>query len=315
MDVCTGFVTHFNNTSTADGSTIEGYLWNFGDNDASVAQNPSNQYAYAGAYTVTLVVSSTEGCRDTATANINAWPLPTPYIVASGPTTFCDGGSVDLSVTLADGQYAIWSNSATTAVTLATTTGAYIVTVFDDHGCQQKDTINVTVLPLPVITVSNDTTVSLGSDVPLWASGGVTYQWDPETYLDNSNSATPTSVSPLQSIVYTVTGTDDNGCSDTASVAITVVADHTLETVNLFTPNGDGVNDTWKIKNVNLYADCVVKIFNRWGIEVYSSTAYQNDWDGTYKGEKLPEATYYYFVTCGEDKEYDGAINILRNKN
>ena len=65
-----------------------------------------------------------------------------------------------------------------------------------------------------------------------------------------------------------------------------------------------------------MYAFLVVKVLHSWGVEVYSSNAYQNDWDGTFKGEKLPEATYYYIITCdGTDKEYDGAISILRNKN
>lgn len=315
-EVCTGFITDFVNTSTSGGSVIEGYLWTYGDNDASVAQSPSHQYGWAGTYPVTLVVSSTEGCRDTATANVNVWALPTPHIAAAGPLAFCDGGSVDLSVDLEDGQSAIWSNAQTTATITVTVTGQYIVNVFDEHGCQQKDTIDVLVWALPNVTASNDTLVSLGYNVPLWAAGATFYNWSPETYLDNANVYDPTSVSPLETITYTVTGTDDNGCVNTADVIVTVNADYTFETVNLFTPNGDGFNDFWKIKNVNLYSDCVVKVFNRWGIEVYSSTAYQNDWDGTYKGEKLPEATYYYVVTCsGTEKEYDGAISILRNKN
>ena len=315
-EVCTGFITDFVNTSTSGGSNIEGYLWTYGDNDASVAQSPSHQYGWAGLYPVMLVVSSTEGCRDTATANVNVWALPTPHIAAAGPLAFCDGGSVDLSVDLEDGQSAIWSNAQTTATITVTVTGQYIVNVFDEHGCQQKDTIDVLVWALPNVTASNDTLVSLGYNVPLWAAGATFYNWSPETYLDNANVYDPTSVSPLETITYTVTGTDDNGCVNTADVIVTVNADYTFETVNLFTPNGDGFNDFWKIKNVNLYSDCVVKVFNRWGIEVYSSTAYQNDWDGTYKGEKLPEATYYYVVTCsGTEKEYDGAISILRNKN
>ena len=315
-EVCIGATTDFVNTSTADGSNIENYLWTFGDNDASVAQSPSHHYNWTGNYAVSLVVYTTEGCRDTATANVNVWALPTPHITAAGPLAFCDGGSVDLSVELLSGQGAIWSNTATTATINVTVGGQYIVNVYDQHGCQQKDTIQVIVWALPVVTASNDTTVSLGYDVPLWAAGANSYEWAPITYLNYTNVADPTSVSPLETITYTVTGTDNNGCQNTADVTITVNPDYTLETVNLFTPNGDGFNDTWKIKNVNLYADCVVKVFNRWGIEVYSSTAYQNDWDGTYKGEKLPEATYYYVVTCtGTEKEYDGAINILRSNN
>jgi len=313
-EVCTGFITHFENTSTADGSSIENYLWTFDDDNASVAQNPSHQYGYAGLYTVTLVVYSTEGCRDTATANVNVWALPTPHIVASGPLAFCDGGSVDLSVTLDEGYAAIWSTAQTTASINVTLDGQYIVNVFDEHGCQQKDSINVTVWALPVIEVSNDTTISLGYDVPLWASGANWYEWFPATYLNYNNIVDPTSVSPLETITYTVVGTDLNGCLDSNRVTITINADHTLETINLFTPNGDGVNDYFRIRNINLYADCEVKVYNRWGVEVFSEKGYQNDWDGTYKDEKLPEATYYYVIKCDNEKEFDGSISILRNK-
>lgn len=314
-EVCVGFVTDFVNTSVSGGSVIAGYLWTFGDNDASVAQNPSHQYGWAGNYPVTLVVTSTNGCRDTATANVNVWALPTPYIVAQSPTSFCKGGSVTLSVTLNEGQSAIWSNAQTGASITVGESGMYIVNVFDANGCQQKDTIEVTVWELPTVTASNDTSVSLGYNVPLWASGANYYLWQPATYLDYTNIADPTSVSPLESITYTVTGTDLNGCANTDEVTITINADYTLETVNLFTPNNDGVNDFWTIKNVNLYADCTVRVFNRWGTEVFSAKDYQNNWDGTYKGQALPEATYYYIIKCdGTDKEYDGAISILRNK-
>lgn len=314
-EVCTGFITDFVNTSTADGSNIENYLWTFGDNNASVAQNPSHQYGYAGLYPVTLVVYTTEGCRDTATADVNVWALPTPHINWDGPLQFCDGEDVELSVELLTGQSSIWSNASTGASITVTESGVYIVNVFDNHGCQQKDSAEVTVWELPAVTTNNDTTVSLGYDVPLWASGANYYSWDPATYLDNPSSDMPTSVSPLETITYTVTGTDLNGCVNSADVTVTVNPDYTLETVNLFTPNNDGYNDFWKIKNVDLYSDCTVQVYNRWGVEVFSQKGYQNNWDGTFKGEQLPDATYYYVITCdGTDKEYDGAISILRNK-
>jgi gliding motility-associated-like protein len=65
---------------------------------------------------------------------------------------------------------------------------------------------------------------------------------------------------------------------------------------NTFTPNGDGINDTWNIRFLNNYANCSVDIFTRWGQKVYSSTGYPIPWDGTYRGAALPTGTYYYII-------------------
>lgn len=74
------------------------------------------------------------------------------------------------------------------------------------------------------------------------------------------------------------------------------------------TPNGDGINDVWYIRNIELYPDSSIKVYNRWGLEVYSSSRYKNDWDGTYKNntEHLPNSSYYYTI----DTDNDGGIDF-----
>lgn len=75
-----------------------------------------------------------------------------------------------------------------------------------------------------------------------------------------------------------------------------------------FTPNGDGINDTWVISNIENHPNSVVRVFNRWGTEVFTSRNYQNDWDGHYKGNSssLPESSSYYYQI---DLDGDGAID------
>jgi len=68
---------------------------------------------------------------------------------------------------------------------------------------------------------------------------------------------------------------------------------------NTFTPNGDGINDTWEIKSLENYPNCTVAIYNRWGEKLYSSVGYPVPWDGTYKGVNLPVGTYYYIINLG----------------
>jgi len=82
---------------------------------------------------------------------------------------------------------------------------------------------------------------------------------------------------------------------------------------NTFTPNGDGINDTWNIKYLDAYTTCTVQIFTRYGENVYSSIGYGTPWDGTFKGSKLPTGTYYYVINLKNDsKLLAGYIAIVR---
>ena len=83
---------------------------------------------------------------------------------------------------------------------------------------------------------------------------------------------------------------------------------------NGITPNGDGTNDVWEIPFLKDYPDCTLKVFNRWGQQLYSNIGYTQPWDGTYKGNVLPTADYYYVITLenGSGKAYTGTITIKR---
>ena len=69
-----------------------------------------------------------------------------------------------------------------------------------------------------------------------------------------------------------------------------------LSATNLISPNGDGMNDTWVIRNIDKYPNNIVRIFDRMGRLVYSAANYNNAWDGIYQGAPLPEDTYYYII-------------------
>jgi gliding motility-associated-like protein len=87
----------------------------------------------------------------------------------------------------------------------------------------------------------------------------------------------------------------------------------TLAIPNTFTPNGDGINDTWEIKNLNNYPKSTVAIFNRWGQQVFSSIGYPTPWNGTYKGSILPSGTYYYIIDPKNGQAaFSGPLTIIR---
>lgn len=312
-EVCIGQQTYFGNTSTPNGGTLQSFLWNFADANVSVATNPIHSYIAAGNYNVTLVAYSTDGCRDTVSKLVNVWALPNPVISASGPTEFCDGGEVGLTVD-PEGETTLWSTGELTKSITVAASGTYTVAIVDGNGCRGETSRKVTVYPLPVLSVSNDTTLSLGEQAQLWATGANTYSWSPDSFLDNPNSDRPIS-SPTSTTEYTVTGEDVNGCTSTATVTVTVIEDYNLKPVNLFTPNGDGTNERFYVGNIEEYPDCRVSVFNRYGNQVFSAKPYGNDWRGEMNNTPLPEGAYYYVIECdGNPDRFDGAVTILRGR-
>lgn len=116
--------------------------------------------------------------------------------------------------------------------------------------------------------------------------------------------------------IYSVTVLDSNGCESDTSVTVEVDEDYKVIATNVITPDGNGQNDEWKIRNIHNYSDCSISIYNRWGQKVYSEDGYNNTWGGTnQKGEPLPDGTYYYVIWFeGSDREYKGAVTVLRNE-
>jgi gliding motility-associated-like protein len=82
---------------------------------------------------------------------------------------------------------------------------------------------------------------------------------------------------------------------------------------NVFSPNGDNINDVWNIRALKDYTNCTVEIYNRWGQLVFRSMGYQQPWDGTYNGKPLPVATYYYLIDLRNgEKPLAGSVTLLR---
>ncbi|PTX19320.1 gliding motility-associated-like protein [Pontibacter mucosus] len=135
-----------------------------------------------------------------------------------------------------------------------------------------------------------------GSAAVTLITGGV----GPYTYSLDGGSFTSDSVfTNLSAREYTLTVKDSRGCMTTATFVIEGLGD--IDIPNGFTPNGDGMNDTWVLKNLpNLYPNCQVTVYNRWGSEVFSSKGYKKPWDGTYKGKRLPDGTYYTIIEFGD---------------
>ncbi|MEL7020854.1 MAG: gliding motility-associated C-terminal domain-containing protein, partial [Bacteroidota bacterium] len=149
--------------------------------------------------------------------------------------------------------------------------------------------------------------------IELSVSGGTVpydFLWEDGTISQNREN--------LSSGIYIVTVTDDNDC-----VATTLLDFNTLEggagidggAEDIFTPNGDNINDEWTIKDIQLYPNNEVFIFNRWGQIVYNVDGYMNTWTGTNNdGEELQTGAYWYIVKFNDpnDIQFSGVVTIVR---
>lgn len=132
------------------------------------------------------------------------------------------------------------------------------------------------------------------------------FSWTPTTYLSNPASLAPVA-SPLTTTTYNLTVVSAGGCTVTKKVEIEVETRVTVP--NVFTPNGDGTNDTWIIKGLEDYPGCKLQVFNRYGQPVFQSKGYGTPWNGN----ALPVGAYYYILDRnGKLPLLSGAVTIIR---
>lgn len=127
-------------------------------------------------------------------------------------------------------------------------------------------------------------------------------------------------IEELQDVSSTLVWTVNNGvCGTTSDTVVFILEDClTVEIPDAFSPNGDGVNDIFFIPNLTSYPNHTLKIFNRWGAQVFEAAPYQNDWDGRSNhpatlGENLPVSTYYYILDLGNGEDaFRGFVYLKR---
>lgn len=318
LTACTNQVLDFINQTTGAPALTRFYLWNFGNSATSTAENPSFQYSTPGTYTATLRASYDGGaCLNEISRTITIQTAPAVAITtASGNFFVCSGDTLELGV---DGTYMSyqWSTGETTPVTNVTAAGNYAVDVWNGT-CLITATVNIAEEDAPLVTATADPAeVSEGGSSQLTATGLVDYLWQPSLTLNDATIANPIAT-PVETTVYTVQGADGNGCRGSASVELRVKGDlivNKLQPSKLISPEiVDGINDVWFVGNIDDYPQCSVTIYDEKGVRVYDAKPYFNDWDGTFKGNQLPDGVYYYLIRCDgeENSPRSGSITLLR---
>lgn len=161
-----------------------------------------------------------------------------------------------------------------------------------------------------------DTLINYGDTVRLDAEGAaVSWVWLPVDYLNDPNLQSPTS-KPLKTIQYKVIGLDQYGCRDTGEVNIQVKYVPNFFIPSAFSPNGDGVNDVFRIQNLQFAKVLTFQIYNRLGQMVFSTKNNINGWDGTFNGKPAPADTYFYLIKIvlpdGQHQTFKGDVTLIR---
>lgn len=173
--------------------------------------------------------------------------------------------------------------------------GTYYDTVISPGGCVDITETRLFVSP-PVVIISPTTnlTIPVGQTIQLEATGATTYLWTPDSSLSCSDCANPFAA-PLENTTYIVRSADANGCPSIDSITIFVDTVGFVEIPNVFTPNGDGVNDQWYV-TIRGVQGVEIQVYDRWGQKVFETNDANERWDGTFKGVMLDQAVYTYYI-------------------
>lgn len=284
-----------------------------GSNTASIKAHITQTVNYM------LVVADSNNCKDTTTVTVDTIAFITGI---DTPAKACAGTDIQLAAFGGD-RYewtpAAYLDNPDAQNPVAVVNGHSLFTVYITDGvCMRTDTLQtqaeVYALPdLKVAVKDFDCGSAFGY---LKAEGAEKYSWSPSTGLDNPNAAYTTAV-PSETTVYTLTGTDSYGCVDTVMRELKVFqGDGRLFIPNAFTPNGDGVNDCYRVIIPGDVIEFDFSIYNRFGERVFHATQRDHCWDGTYKGVRAELSTYYYYYTatstaCGKVFR-KGDMHLLR---
>jgi gliding motility-associated-like protein len=332
--LCSNQAVKVQNRSTVDFGSVSRVLlyWDAVSepDQANKDENPYSGKIYSRQYTkssqpqsyrIRLQAYSGGSCMSEVSQVVNLHASPT--VSFTPPPAYCDGDKAfQVTTAIETGQvpgrfsYSGKGISATGLFSPAIShTGLFPVQAryTSNEGCKDSASASVRVWPVPVLQPMPATTVLEGSFTllkPLYKAIHPSFLWTPAQYLNNDTIANP-AASPADDQQYTLTITEAGGCTVSGTVLVKVLKN--LLVANVFSPNGDGINDTWRIPYLDTYPGCRIDLYNRYGQKVFSSTGYMKEWDGTSNGRPLAAGTYYYIIVPGNGREQmSGSVTLLR---
>ncbi len=284
---------------------IDSVRWDFGDPASGAANTstllqPVHHYSSYGKYYV-QVATWWQGVADTLADTV--FVEPSPHVQLPNDTLLCAGESLALDIGQGFAANYLWNTGSTDSTLLITKTGMYVATAYNNCG-SQTDTLNVVVLDPPQAQLK-DTSVCDNFKITLH------FEADSATYLWSTGETTAT-IYPTTTATYSVDVANPCGqVHDQAFVEIKKCICN-VYLANAFTPDGDGLNDTFAP-----VADCPdftynLIIFDRWGNKIAEITEKTPPWDGTVNGQKMPLGVYTYQFSY-RGTEYGRVVHQLKN--
>jgi gliding motility-associated-like protein len=312
--ICSGQTVDF--TSTINPVGVVTYAWKI---DGALVAGANASTFSSTSLTNNNIVSleiTYLSCGLVTTSTSNLVPISVsdpakPTVNLSKKNRLCFGDTLTLSTNFTTGN--VWSTGASTQSIIVGASGSYNVTVTDSKGCASKsddvvitvgDSLNLT-LTSPIFEGGYNVSKHNLSDgsIDLTVTGG----FSPYRYFW-STQAISEDITDVPANNYHVVVVDEINCIDTAYIVLTNPP--ALELPTVFTPNGDGQNDFFVIRGVEVYPGTEVAIYNRWGNVIYNNKDYKNEWDGAAKSSgKVPDGTYFVVAIA---KETDGTEIILK---
>ena len=306
------------------------YLWENGDVNSNTIITPdSSGFAF-------VITTDANGCKDTSSRQFRIFELPVLSII-SPDTTLCAGQCINLRAADVPGGQFAWeflnngSIIGQTAEFCSNSIGNYDIylEVTDINSCFNSLLLPgyVQVNPNPIVDFEPDKRT-----VPLLDAfikfdnnsiGATAYLWDldPDVSGDESTLQYPNrQYTEVGSYEVTLTGTNEFGCSVTISRFVDVLADFAVYIPNAFTPNGDGLNDTFQPNGVGIDpSDYLMQIYDRWGKLLFETDIYSKGWDGTIEnanGESDQTGNVYVYKMRikdfrGEYHKFNGSATLL----
>ncbi|GAB3935471.1 gliding motility-associated C-terminal domain-containing protein [Mucilaginibacter myungsuensis] len=292
------------------------YEWTFPDGTKyplQVVMVDKSTLAHEGTYSVKI---TRNGCVTVTSHTVSI--VPKIKANAGSDLTVCVGAPAQLNAT--GGISYKWipeanlsdPNIANPIATVARTTN-FIVKVTGQNDCFTYDTVTVHIDTPVTADAGPNKIIHVGQSVVLEGKTDArSFYWSPAIGLNSADSLRPIAT-PIQDITYTLFTSSGNPCNYTATDQVFVRVYQNVVIPNTFTPNGDGVNESWNVGGLHTYATAITQIFNRQGELVFETKGYTKPWDGTFRGKPLPAGVYYYKIDLNIGSPLQaGWVSIIR---
>ncbi len=204
----------------------------------------------------------------------------------------------------------LWHNGSTGEEYTGNSTETVSIRVTDSYGCTDTDSAELIVYENPVLSLGIDTAICNQDGYVLYGGNYYSYLWS------TGETTSSIIVYPGQGLISLTVWNIHNCQAEDEIEILACDAEKLFESIsNAFTPNGDGVHDTWVINNIEVYPQTTIQVYDKAGRIVFSvDGGYENDWDGTSNGKQLPMDTYYYLIdfNSSDISPKQGTVTIVR---